>query len=164
VLERTGLIAAAFGASVVLSWVFGYNYATEKITKRTQAALVKQLEYVREVERDSVESERQINEAAARRERLLEERYRSALADIGPVRVCVTAPGSVPDAASAARDHQASAAGDELSAAPSRDIAPDLVEMTRIADRQAAQVLACNEYADAMEAYIESIASGQTKF
>lgn len=161
---RFALIGGFYLASVAAAWIIGGNNVREAYEAKAAKELAAHLQTVRKVERESTNAERSLAAAAEQRERALQDKYVDAIARIGPIRMCVAPPAYLPDAALASGSDEASAERNKLPSQAGKDIAPELVELTKIADDQAAQLLTCNEYAGAMERYIKSIAPASTNF
>lgn len=135
---------ALAGGSYLKGRVDGREAAQERHT----VALSRAVEASRQIERaarrraEEVDREHQAALAA------LDDRYRAAAARIGPVRVCPPADRpSVPRVASPAGGGDGPTGGNRLPGpAGARDIGPDLVELARLADRQTAQLIACQAF------------------
>lgn len=142
---------AALLASLALAggaYLKGRADGREAAQERHAIALAQATETARRIEQQARRRAEEVDREHQAQLQELEGRYRGAASRIGPVRVCPPAPSDpVPRAAGPASGDHGAADRDRLpEPAGARDIGPDLVELARLADRQTAQLIACQAF------------------
>lgn len=147
-------LAAVAVLGCILAYGLGVREGQQREQHRARAEAHEATLAVLQQEREHAETIDTMRKDHAVRYAEMEARFRAAAADIGPVWVRINAPaGGVPSAACAPAGNDGATGGGGLSAAPARDIGPDLLALTHDAHRVLEQLQVCREYGEVIQTF-----------